>query len=160
MLKSMKIGICALAVCAASLGATAASANVLTMLLVRSSLDNDTDPSSSGLWQYEGGVVQNSAGTSNIGHYIITRRVTTSGTSADNAAAMTITLFFSNATAGNVANNMTVQGAWSFTSGQFAGSVSAASARYHPLISQDATATVATNVTKLLINYTGTYVVP
>ncbi len=143
-------------------GKSAASASNTTLLLVRSSLANVPDSSgSSDLWQYEGGVIQNTAGTAMIGHYLANRRVTSAGTSADNTAAETITLFFSNATAGDVPYSITLQGAYSYNTGQFAGSVSAASARYHPLTGDSATGAVTSNgATKIIIDFDGNTTVP
>ncbi len=138
-----------------------AQAGSLTILLVRSSLNNDTD--SAGLWQYEGGAVQNATTGATIGHYLLNRRVTTAGTSTDNTAAESITLFFSNATAGQVPNSFTLEGAYSYNTGQFVGSVSAASERYHVLIGADASATLVTSSTttsKLVVDWVGLQGVP
>jgi hypothetical protein len=134
----------------------------LTVLLIRSTLANDPDPDSNGLYQYEGGSVQNAAGTVAIGHYIVTRRVTTSGTSADNTAGETITLFFPSNISGNVPNNITLSGAYSYNTGQFAGSVSAVSSRYRPLNGDDANGAVTTTpgTTKLTIDFDGVGGVP
>lgn len=160
MLKSTTIGCVALAA-AASLYAPAASATTLNMLLARATLSTDPDPDNNGLYQYEGGVIENGEGTTNIGHYIVTRRLTNSGTSADNTAAMTVTLFFPSATSGNVPNNITLEGAWSFTTGQFAGSISAVSARYRALNGLDATGLAQSGgITKLSIDYPGIDKVP
>lgn len=161
MLRTIKIGLFAIAASTASLYAPAAFATNTTMLLARATLSSDPDPDNGGTWQYEGGAVENAAGTATIGHYIVTRRVTTSGTSTDNTAAMTITLFFSSSTSGNVPDSITLEGAWSYTSGQFAGSVSAVSSRYRPLLTDDATAlSQSGGITKLVIDYTGTDKVP
>jgi hypothetical protein len=137
-----------------------AEAAVLTIVLVRSSLTNDADDA--GLWQYEGGTVQNFTTGATIGHYLVTRRVTTSGVQADNTAAESISLFFSNATAGNVPNNITLEGAYSYNTGQFAGSVSAASSRYHVMIGSDANGTVGTasGTTNLAIDWPGVLNIP
>jgi hypothetical protein len=162
MVNAMKMGFLAALATAGSLYASAASAGAVNLVLVRGSLDNDTDPASSGLWQYEGGVVENATTGAAIGHYIATRRVTTSGTSSDNTAGETLTLFFPNATPGNAPNNITMQGAYSYTSGQFAGSVSAVSSRYRLLNGLDAYGAVGTaaGTTKLTIDYVGINTVP
>ncbi len=141
---------------------TTASANGLTMLLVRSTLSNDSDSDGGGLWQYEGGVVQNAGGTANIGHYIVTRRVTTSGTSADNTASETITLFFPNSTAGDVPNTMTLQGAYSYNTGQVVGSVSAVSSRYRPMNGESFSGSIVSGTasTKIVIDFDGVNQVP
>lgn len=161
MRNKIKAALVAAFVCGGALCTTAAHANTLTMLLVRSTLSNDADADGGGLYQYEGGVVENAAGTA-IGHYIVTRRVTTSGTSADNTAGEIITLFFPNSIAGNVPNNMTLSGAYSYNTGQFAGSVSAVSARYRLLNGNDATAAITStaSTTKLTIDYIGVNGVP
>jgi hypothetical protein len=162
LIDTLKAGFLAACVCAGALGSTAAYAGTLTVLLNRSSLSNDADPDSNGLYQYEGGTVQNANGTATIGHYIVTRRVTTSGTSSDNTAGETITLFFPNSTSGNVPNNITIVGAYSYNTGQFAGSVSAVSARYRPLNGDDATAAITSTpgTTKLTIDFDGGSAIP
>jgi hypothetical protein len=162
MINKVKAGLLAACLCVGALGSTAASAGSLTMLLIRASLSNDADPDSKGLYQYEGGTVQNAAGTTTIGHYIVTRRVTTSGTSSDNAAGETITLFFPSSTPGNVPNNITLTGAYSYNTGQFAGSVSAVSSRYRSLNGDDATGviTATQGTTKLTIDFDGVSAVP
>ena len=162
MLKPARIAFLATIVSAGALYAPSALAGAVNLVLVRGSLDNDTDPNSSGLWQYEGGTIQNATTGATIGHYIVTRRVTTSGTSADNTAAETMTLFFPNATAGNVPNNLTLQGAYSYNTGQFTGSVSAVSSRYRLLNGLDFSSSPGTTAgtTKLTIDYTGINSVP
>ncbi len=165
MLNKVKAALVAASVCSGAFCATAAYAGGLNVLLVRSTLSNDADSDGGGLYQYEGGVVQNATGTTTIGHYIVTRRVTTSGTSSDNTASETITLFFPNSTPGNVPNNITLTGAYSYNTGQFAGSVSAVSARYRSLNGEDATGTVTgtsgtSGTTKLNIDYDGVNTVP
>ncbi len=161
MFGKVKTRLLAASLCGVVLCSTAASAGTLGMLLVRSSLSNDSDPDSNGLWQYEGGTIQNLAGTTTIGHYIATRRVTTSGTSADNTAGETITLFFPSSTSGNVPNNITLQGAYSYNTGQFAGSISAVSLRYRSLNGDDANGTITgAGTTKIVIDYDGVISVP
>jgi hypothetical protein len=122
---------------AASLTTGLAHAGGATLTLVRSSLNNVVDSNSSDLWQYEGGTVQNASGTV-IGTYIANRRVTNSATSTYNAAAETATLFFTPSVSSNPPNTVTLEGAWSYSSGEFIGSVAAASNRYHWLIGADA----------------------
>lgn len=77
-----------------------------------------------GVTQYEGGAIQNGAGTA-IGDYTTSRRVVPAGTSPDNTAGTTTTLFFPNTTASLPPNVIVIEGAWSFNSGPFDGSVSA-----------------------------------
>ena len=92
--------------------------------LVRGSLNNDND--AAGLWQYEGGQVLD-AQKQRVANYAVTRRVTTSGTSAQNTAMLTMTLFF----VGKAPpENITVQGSHDFSSGGEIGSVSAASSAF------------------------------
>jgi hypothetical protein len=161
MVNKVKAGLLACVGCLL-LGTSAEAAGNTIMLLVRQSLNNVPDSSgSSDLWQYEGGIVQNAAGTATIGHYLANRRITSSGTSTDNTAGETISLFFSNATAGDVPYNITFQGAYSYNTGQFAGSVSAASSRYHPLIGDSVTGTlVSGGATKITIDFDGNTSVP
>ncbi len=85
-----------------------------------------------------------------VGRYILTRRVTTAGTSADNTAGVTTTLFFTTS-AGNTPNSITLQGAWSFTSGGFLGSVSGASNKYHWVIGADASSAIPSSGTQRLV---------
>jgi hypothetical protein len=158
MTMRLRAFVLAVALAAGSIWSGGAHAASEAILLVRGSLANDTDSgaSPSGLWQYEAGSVQNSAGTATIGHYIANRRVTTAGTLTDNTAGMTITLFFSTTVAANVPHNVTLEGAWSFTSGQFAGSVSAASGKYHWIIGADATGAVTTTgTTRIVLEWPG-----
>ena len=138
----------AMALATAGLWSASAQAGSTTLLLVRSTLANDTD--TAGLWQYEGGTIQNSAGTATVGHYILTRRVTTAGTSADNTAGVTTSLFFATSS-GNTPDVITLEGAWSFTSGGFLGSVSAASNKYHWAIGADASSTIPASGTQKLV---------
>ena len=100
-----------------------ANAGSVSLTLNRVALTNVVD--AAGLWQYEGGTVFK--GTLQIGNYAISRRVTTGGTSAQNTAALTATIFFLGATS---PDTITLQGAHSFSTGGVAGSVSAASSKY------------------------------
>jgi hypothetical protein len=161
-INTAKAGFLAVLVFGSTFCASAAAANGLTFVLVRSSLSNDSDADGGGLWQYEGGVVQNAAGTANIGHYIVNRRVTTSGTSADNTASETITLFFPSATPGAVPNNITLQGAYSYNTGQVTGSVSAVSSRYRPMNGESFSGAIisGTAATKIVIDFGGLNAVP
>jgi hypothetical protein len=146
-----------------ALSATPALAGSEALLLVHTSLSNISDPNSTNgdLWQYEGGIIENATTGSTIGHYMTNRRFTVSGGSTDNAAAMTTSLFFTNATSGAPPNNLTLEGAWSFTSGQFIGSVSAASFKYHIMIGSDVTMVVqGAGVSKVSINWDGGFSIP
>lgn len=93
----------------------------LTLTLERLSLDNIDD--AAGRWQHDGGKVYCPNGT-HIANYAAHRRVTFSGTSPQNTAMVTMTLFF----LGDLPpQNITLQGSHDFQSGGFVGSVSAAS---------------------------------
>ncbi len=133
------------------LHAFAGSAN---LVLVRSTLSNDADADGGGLWQYEGGAVQNKAGSA-LGTYIIERRVTTSGTQTYNTAAETLTLFLAPGSSGGLPPVITIEGDYSYKSGAVGGSVAAAGGKYHWLIGADANATVGTPpTTNLVITWT------
>lgn len=142
---------------AGALCAGLANAGTETVTLVRSTLENVTDTGGipTDLWQYEGGAIETTAGVP-IGYYTTSRRVTQSGTAAYNTAAVTTTLFFASATAGNAPNVVTLEGSWSYSSGNFAGSVSAASNKYHWLIGADAASTIpATGTSSLVLSWLG-----
>jgi hypothetical protein len=131
-----------------------AVAGSATVYLQRASLDNDTD--TAGIWQYEGGTLLSTSGAS-IGTYIVTRRVTTSGTSTYNTASETISLFLPPVVANSVPSVITIEGAHSYNTGAFAGSVSAASNKYTWIAGADVSGTVATTATqtKLVIIWNG-----
>ena len=95
----------------------------LNLVLVRGSLDNVDDVA--GRWQHEGGSVKR--GTTVVGNYATTRRVTMSGTNAQNTAMLTTTVFF---TGKAPPENITLHGAHDFNSGNAIGSVGAASDAY------------------------------
>jgi len=100
-----------------------AYAGSVTLTLTRVSLTGVSD--AAGVWQHEGGKIFK--GTTQIGNYAVTRRVTTGGTDAQNTAMVTITLFFFNSLP---PENITLQGSHNFNSGVFIGGVSATSSRY------------------------------
>jgi hypothetical protein len=161
MINKTKAGFLAALVCGSAFCSSAAFAGNLTVLLVRATLSNDSDADGGGLWQYEGGTVQNAAGTATIGHYIVNRRVTTSGTQPDNTALETITMFFPSATSGNVPNTVILEGAYSYNTGQVIGSVSAVSSRYRPLNGDSFSGTISgTATTKIVIDFDGFTTVP
>ena len=114
-----------------------AFAGSATLYLVRSTLSNDADADGGGLWQYEGGSVQDKTGAA-VGTYILQRRVTTSGTSAYNTAGESISLFFAPASSGALPPGITLEGDYSYNSGAVSGSVSAADSKYHWIIGADA----------------------
>jgi hypothetical protein len=130
---------------------SAAYAGSVSLSLVRSELTNVDDPA--GRWQHEAGnIVKNNVV---VGQYAITRRVTFGGTDVQNTAMTTVTLFFTNSS--TPPHNITLQGAHSFSSGRFAGSVSAASNRYSWIQNADAsigsTGTIGTST--LSISWAG-----
>jgi hypothetical protein len=104
----------------ASLAFASDAQAAVTLQTQRLSLDNVDDVA--GRWQHEGGKVLFRG--QQIGNYIIVRRVTLSGTSPQNTAAVTMTIFLLGS---SPPNNLTLQGAHDFSSGRYIGSVSAAS---------------------------------
>ena len=154
---NLRVPLVAAFVAAASLFSASAFAGSATLLLVRSTLSNDADADGGGLWQYEGGSIQNAAGSA-VGTYILQRRVTSSGTQAYNTASETITLFFAPLTNGGLPPEMTIGGAYSYNSGLVDGSVTAASTKYHWTIGYDVTGSVVSGsaATKLVITWIGT----
>lgn len=108
--------------------ANAASA---TITLVQDSLTNVDD--AAGRWQHEGGRVL--FDSEQIGYYAAHRRVTDAGTTPMNTAMLTITLFIPGRL--NAPDNVTIQGSHDFISGEYIGSVSAASSIYSFLIGAD-----------------------
>jgi hypothetical protein len=154
MVRSIKPLLAAGLVASAFLWPAHAFAGQANLVLVRSTLSNDVDADNGGLWQYEGGTIQNKAGTA-IGTYILQRRVTTSGTQTYNTAGETISLFFAPGTSGGLPPVITAEGAYSYNSGAFGGSVSAASNKYHWIIGADATGSVgASPTTNLALTWT------
>ncbi len=95
-----------------------------TFSLRRASLNNVDD--AAGRWQLEGGDVLR--GATVVAHYAVVRRVVTGGTTPQNTAMVTMTIFFLGSTP---PENITLQGAHDFNSGRYIGSVSAASARFN-----------------------------
>jgi hypothetical protein len=122
-----------------------AMAGGVSLTLARTTLNNVDD--AAGRWQHEGGNILK--GSAAVGQYAIHRRVTNGGTTVQNTAMETVTLFFSNT--GLPPQNVTLQGAHHFSNGHFAGSVSAASNRYSWIIGADA----VINVNTLIINWGG-----
>jgi hypothetical protein len=94
-----------------------------TFNLVRTVLNNVDDIA--GRWQHEGGeVIQKNK---KIGYYASTKRVTFGATDAQNTAMLTLTIFLGKSRTG-ATENITLQGAHDFNTGNEIGSVSAASA--------------------------------
>lgn len=125
-------------------------AGLVTLTLVRASLTNVAD--AAGTTQHEAGTVRK--GVTNVGRYTLVRRVTNGGPVLNNGAT-TATLFF---TAFGVApaQNVTLQGAHDFSTGNFTGSVSAGSNRYTWVQGADArilpTATIGTSNLQIFWN--------
>lgn len=103
-------------------------ATSITLKLKRKTLKNVDD--AAGRWQFEGG--EAIRGTKTVANYATVRRVTTGGTDAQNTAMLTTTLFFIGRSA--PPQNITLQGAHDFSSGDQIGSVSAASNSYSHFI--------------------------
>jgi hypothetical protein len=93
----------------------------MSLVLKRDTLTNVDD--AAGRWQHEGGTALR--GTTVIANYATVRRVTNGGTNAQNTAMLTTTLFFTGTT--TPPENITLQGAHDFNSGNEIGSVIAAS---------------------------------
>jgi hypothetical protein len=104
--------------------ASESQAQFLTLTTERLSFDNVDDVA--GRWQHEGGRVLCNDGT-HIANYALYRRVTFSGTSPQNTAMLTMTLFF---IGNSPPENITLQGSHDFNSGDYIGSVSAASSAF------------------------------
>jgi hypothetical protein len=140
----------------ATLPTSAAFAGTATLELTRTVLSNVTD--TAGLYQYETGTVSTSTGAP-VGYYNVTRRVISGGAaSALNAANETMNVILATTTPGPF-NNLTLEGTHDFTSGAFAGSVSAAAAKYSFAITGTATAQSGT-VTTLVVTFKGSHSIP
>ncbi len=97
---------------------------VLTYNLKRDVLQNVDD--AAGRWQFEGGKVMNLKQVQ-VAWYASTKRVVFGATDAQNTAMLTVTLFF---LPNKPPENITLQGAHDFNSGNQIGSVSAASSAH------------------------------
>ncbi len=113
-----------------------------TLVLDRKTLTNVDDPA--GRWQHEGGTARRE--TTVVANYATVRRVTTGGTDAQNTAMLTTTLFFIGK---NPPENITLQGAHDFNSGNQIGSVSAASGAQSQFRTGSFAYTGATNTLKI-----------
>ena len=99
----------------------------MVLELERGSLKNVDDDA--GRWQFMGGkVTQNGE---HVANYASTKRVVNEGTEEQNTAMLTITIFF---LGDKPPQNITLQGAHDFDSGDEIGSVSAASGQYSAYI--------------------------
>jgi hypothetical protein len=140
----------------AALPASAAFAGTATLQLTRTALTNVTD--TAGLYQYETGTVSTATGAL-AGYYNVTRRVTSGGAAAAlNAASETINVILATTTPGPF-NNLTLEGTHDFSSGAFAGSVSAAASKYSFAIAGTAKA-VSGTVTTLVVTFKGSHSIP
>lgn len=100
-----------------------------TYHFVRRSLNNVDDVA--GRWQHEGGEV--TLKNKKVGYYASYKRVTWGGTDQDNTAMLTVTIFLEKSRTGCY-ENITLQGAHDFNTGNEIGSVSAASTAHASLI--------------------------
>jgi len=140
------LGIKILALLVSLVLVSGAYAGSVTLSLKRATLKNVDD--AAGRWQHEGGKVYK--GSSHIGYYAVTRRVTNGGTNPQNTAMVTMTIFFLRE---KPPQNITLQGAHDFNSGKYIGSVSAASSRYNWI--RDASFTGNTSTDKLKFEWLG-----
>ena len=99
----------------------------LELELKRGSLENVDDKA--GRWQFEGGKAFRNGKL--VANYASVKRVVFGGTDDQNTAMLTLTLFFLGK---QPPENVTLQGAHDFNSGDELGSVSAASAAHSSLI--------------------------
>jgi hypothetical protein len=104
-----------------------AEAPALELELKHESLENVEDKA--GRWQFEGGKVY--ARGKHVANYASTKRMVNKGTDDQNTAMVTTTIFFLGE---KPPENITLQGAHDFGSGDQTGSVSAASSEYKAYI--------------------------
>jgi len=104
-----------------------AAAPSLELELKRGSLENVDDKA--GRWQFEGGKAFRNGKL--VANYASVKRVVFGGTEDQNTAMLTLTVFFLGK---KPPENLTLQGAHDFNSGDEIGSVSAASAAHSALI--------------------------
>lgn len=126
--KIIQRSLIALVLLVPGLWSTESMAGSVGLVLTRNTLTNV--PDAAGTWQHEGGKVFK--GALQVGYYALHRRVTNGGTTAPlNTAMVTMTLFLNTAQVQNAPRNITIEGAWDFTTGRFLGSVAAASSQYN-----------------------------
>jgi hypothetical protein len=118
----------------------------LVLEFKRLALTNVDD--AAGRWQFEVGQVYFKE-KEHIANYTSVKRVTYKGTDQDgqNTAMVTTTMFFLGAT--NPPQNITLEGAHDFSSGNETGSVSAASPTHAALIGKQYARNGATNITQI-----------
>jgi hypothetical protein len=114
----------------------------MSLVLNRSTLTNVDD--AAGRWQHEGGIARR--GSTDVAQYATVRRVTNGGTDAQNTAMLTTTLFFIGK---KPPENITLQGAHDFNSGNQIGSVSGASGAHSQFRTGTFTYTGSTNTLKI-----------
>jgi hypothetical protein len=114
----------------------------MSLVLKRDTLTNVDD--AAGRWQHEGGTALR--GTTVIANYATVRRVTNGGTNAQNTAMLTTTLFFTGTTP---PENITLQGAHDFSSGNEIGSVSATSGAHSQFRTGSFAYTASTSTLKI-----------
>lgn len=142
----MAITVCLVNFCSAFAGSA-------TLTLHQNSVTNVYD--SAGLWQYVGGKIyiiapgDKISAIAYIADYTITLRTITGGTDAQNTAMMTMSIFMIGK---HPPENLTIQGSYDFSSGNFIGSVSAASSGLKSLIGSSCSGTAGSSGT-LTINY-------
>ena len=120
-----------------------------TLMLERDTLTNIDD--AAGRWQHSGGRVYMDRVL--IGYYALHRRVTLMGTTPQNTAMLTLTIFFlrpneTSETAGPP-ENLTIQGSHDFTSGGYIGSISSASSTYSWLIGAQIKGSTESDILKI-----------
>jgi hypothetical protein len=112
----------------------------LELDLKQLALENVDDKA--GRWQFEGGqVFQNGK---HVANYATARRVVNKGTEEQNTAMLTTTIFFLGK---QPPENMTLQGAHDYNSGDQTGSVSAASGQYAAYIGKAFSTTKSQKIT-------------
>lgn len=150
--KYVRQSLTALVLLIPALWSVESAAGSVVLTLTRSTLTNIND--AAGRWQHEGGTIFR--GATQVGYYALHRRVTNNGTTALNTAMVTMTLFLNTAQVqGNAPRNVTIEGAWDFSSGRFLGSVAAASSQYNWLQGADVLGSPgsASGSTNLTINW-------
>jgi hypothetical protein len=125
---------------AAPAPAKAAPVLVLELELKHLSLENVDDKA--GRWQFAGGQVFQKG--KHVANYATVRRVVNKGTEEQNTAMLTTTIFFLGK---QPPENMTLQGAHDYNSGDQTGSVSAASGQYAAYIGKAFSTTKSQKIT-------------
>jgi hypothetical protein len=112
----------------------------LNLELKQLTLENVDDKA--GRWQFEGGQVFQKG--KHVANYATVRRVVNKGTEEQNTAMLTTTIFFLGK---QPPENMTLQGAHDYNSGDQTGSVSAASGQYAAYIGKTFSTTKSQKIT-------------